>query len=326
MSKYCVGIDLGGTFIKSGLLDENRRPTVTLEIPTPIRDGREAVVAALVASARAAMEAGGVSTKDVVGVGIGSPGPISISKGLIITLPNIPGMSNVPLRDLLSAELGLPAVLENDANAAALGEYLCGAGGRKGDIVLLTLGTGVGSGIIVDGRILHGSHEIGAEMGHLIVQPGGELCNCGQHGCLERYSSATYLAEYGVRLLESSSRPSSLRDLKAKKKAVDSKAILAAAQAGDELAREVWDRAIYYLAVGCVSICRIFDPERILLGGGMARAGDALLNPVREQFKKLHWHLTPIVTEIHLASLGSDAGVIGAAGAAWAAMTDWKSD
>jgi glucokinase len=278
------------------------------------------VVAALIAAARAAMNAAGVSAADVVGVGIGSPGPISISKGLIIALPNIPGMKNVPLRNLVSEALHLPAVLENDANAAALGEYLCGAGGRKGDMVLLTLGTGVGSGIIVEGKVLHGSHEIGAELGHMVVHPGGEQCNCGQQGCLERYSSATYLAEYAVRLLETSSRPSSLRDLKAKKRPVDSKAILEAAQAGDALAREVWERAIYYLAVGCVSICRIFDPERILLGGGMVRAGDALLEPVRQQFRKLHWHLTPILTEIHLASLGSDAGVIGAAGAAWAAL------
>jgi glucokinase len=245
---------------------------------------------------------------------------VDLEAGKVFNPPNLPGWSEVSLVRHIESALGLPAVLENDANAAALGEYLCGAGGRKGDIVLLTLGTGVGSGIIVDGRILHGSHEIGAEMGHLIVHPGGEQCNCGQLGCLERYSSATYLAEYAARLLADTNRPSSLRDLLAKKKAVDSKAIQAAAQAGDELAREVWERAIYYLAVGCVSICRIFDPERILLGGGMARAGDALLNPVREQFKKLHWHLTPILTEIHLASLGSDAGAIGAAGAAWEAL------
>jgi glucokinase len=320
MAKYCVGIDLGGTNIKAGLLDEHRRPTPTVESPTPMQDGREAVVRAIFAAARAAMAQSGVAAGDVVGAGIGSPGPISISQGMIITLPNIPGMSNVPLRDMVSRELHLPAFLENDANAAALGEYLCGAGGQKGDMVLLTLGTGVGSGIIVEGRILHGSHEIGAEMGHLIVEPGGEQCNCGQRGCLERYSSATYLAEYARKLLEDPSRPSSLRGLMRSGKLVDAKAIQEADRAGDALAHEVWQRALYYLAIGCVNIARLFDPERILLGGGMARAGDALLLPVRENFRQMHWHLTPILTEIHLASLGPDAGVIGAAGAAWAAM------
>jgi glucokinase len=319
MARYCVGIDLGGTFIKSGVLDENRRPGRTLQFPTPLKEGRDAVVAAVIRAARAAIEASGAPAR-AVGVGIGSPGPISISRGLIITLPNIPGMANVPLRDLVSAAIGLPAVLENDANAAALGEFLCGAGGGTGDLVLLTLGTGVGSGIIVDGKVLHGWHEIGGELGHVIVKPDGEPCNCGQKGCLERYSSATYLAEYAVRLLKESPRASSLRQVLAGGGAVDSKAVLEAAEAGDSLAGEVWDRAAYYLAVGCVNVCRIFDPDRILLGGGMAKAGEAILRPVREHFRRMHWTLTDVKTEIQLASLGPDAGVIGAAGAAWAAQ------
>jgi glucokinase len=176
----------------------------------------------------------------------------------------------------------------------------------------------VGSGIIVDGKVLHGWHEIGGELGHLIVQPHGEPCNCGQKGCLERYSSATYMAEYALRLLKESPRESSLREVQRKGGAVDAKAIQEAAAGGDALAGEVWDRAAYYLAIGCVNIARIFDPDRILLGGGMAKAGDALLRPVREHFRRMHWTLTDVKTEIQLASLGSDAGVIGAAGAAWA--------
>ena len=320
MSRYCIGIDLGGTFIKAGVLDEGRRPGATLELPTPVNEGPQAVVEGVIAAARGAMERNGLKAADVAGVGIGSPGPISISRGIIITLPNIRGMANLPLRDLVSGALHLPAVLENDANAAALGEYLCGAGGGKGDMVLLTLGTGVGSGIIVDGKILHGSHEIGGELGHLIVHPGGEPCNCGQKGCLERYSSATYMSEYAQRVLQETSRKSLLRDCLRPGRSLDAKAVQDARRAGDELATEVWDRAVYYLAVGCVSISRIFDPERILLGGGMARAGDELLAPVREKFLALHWHLTPVLTEIHLASLGNDAGTIGAAGAAWAAF------
>jgi glucokinase len=317
MARYCVGIDLGGTSIKAGILDENRSSGRAMHFPTPMSAGRDAVVSAVVDAARSVIRD---SDGQAAGIGIGSPGPIHMSRGVIVSLPNIPGMANVPLRDLVAEATGLPVVLENDANAAALGEYLCGAAGRRGDMVLLTLGTGVGSGIIVDGRVLHGWHEIGAELGHLIVQPDGEACNCGQKGCLERYSSATCMADYAMRLLRQTPRTSSLRAVLNSRGAIDSKEILEAALAGDELAKEVWDRSAYYLGVACVSICRVFDPDRILLGGGLASAGEAILQPVREHFRRMHWKLTDIETEIQIASLGIDAGFIGAAGAAWAAL------
>lgn len=320
MAKFCIGIDLGGTFIKVALLDEQRGPTPTREFQTPIQDGPDAVVGEIVASARRVVEEHKLSRSDLLGVGIGSPGPIDISRGVIITLPNIPGMDNVPLRDLVSKGLDLPAVLENDANAAAYGEFICGAGVGTANMVLLTLGTGVGSGIVVDGKILHGAHDMGGEWGHVVVQPGGEPCACGQAGCLERYSSATYLAQYATRLIREQGRHSSLSKLLDEGRTLDAKDILDAAKSGDELAAEVWDRAMHYLAIGCVNISRIFDPDRVVLGGGMARAGDDLLTPVRRCFRQLHWTLTPVRMEIHLASLGPDAGVIGAAGVAWSAL------
>ncbi|HUT62313.1 MAG TPA: ROK family protein [Phycisphaerae bacterium] len=322
MAKFCIGIDLGGTFIKVALLDEQRRPTPTREFETPIHEGPDAVVAAIVASARRMVKEHGLAKGDLLGVGIGSPGPIDISEGVIITLPNIPGMDNVPLRELVSKGLGLPAVLENDANAAAYGEFIRGAGVGTANMVLLTLGTGVGSGIVVDGKILHGAHDMGGEWGHVVVQPGGEPCACGQAGCLERYSSATYLAQYATRLIREEGRDSSLSKLLDQGKTLNAKDIVDAAKAGDELAAEVWDRATYHLAVACVNISRIFDPDCVVLGGGMARAGDELLVPVRRYFRQLHWALTPVRMEIHLASLGPDAGVIGAAGVAWSGLGD----
>jgi glucokinase len=317
MAKYCIGIDLGGTFIKFGSMDVDRRPGPKLQLPTPMSDGPDGVVNQMIDGARQLMKESGLSVKDVAGVGIGSPGPIDIPNGTVISLPNIPGMENVQLRDRVAGGLGLTGVRENDANAAAFGEYLCGAGKGRGDMVLLTLGTGVGSGIVVDGKVLHGAHGVGAEIGHIIVDPGGEQCNCGQKGCLERYSSATFLAHYATRLIEKEKRASSLVNVLRAGKSIDSKAVLEAAQAGDALAKEVWDRATYYLAIGCIDICRIFDPETILLGGGLIKAGDALLTPVREHFSRLHWKVTGILTEIKLASLGNDAGVLGAAGVAW---------
>ncbi len=319
MKKWCMGIDLGGTFIKFGLLDSGRRPSGLFQLPTPNDRGADGVVGQIVAGAKQMMSQHGLSRSDVVGVGIGSPGPLKISEGVIIGMPNIPGMDNVPLRDRVSQALSLPGVLENDANAAAYGEYLCGAGQGTRQLVMITLGTGVGSGVILNGEILHGAHEIGAEIGHMIVEPDGEPCGCGQRGCLEQYASATSMAGYACRLI-SQGHSSILQEAMERKGEIDAKDIHDARKAGDPLAAEVWDRAARYLAIGCVSICRIFDPDEIVLTGGLTRAGDDLLQPVGEYFRKLHWKLTDPMTQVVASKLGGDAGVIGAAGVAWRAF------
>lgn len=322
MTKYCIGIDLGGSFIKFGLLDEHNRPGKPIDLPTP-QDGAQSVADQMVAGARKLMETRAVSRADVVGVGIGSPGPLSMSQGVILETPNIPGMHNVPIRDLIAKGLGLPSVLENDANAAGYGEYVVLAGSGVKNMVFLTLGTGVGGGIVVDGKVLHGHNEVGAELGHMIVQPGGEQCNCGQTGCLERYSSATFMSLRAERMVNEG-RPSSLKDVLASKGKLNSKDINQARQAGDALAAQVWDEAAMYLGLACVNIARILDPELIILGGGMANAGDDILNPVRDHFSRMTWKIAPLMTKITLAQLGNDAGFIGAAGVAWSAYREGK--
>ncbi|MFP4216655.1 MAG: ROK family protein [Phycisphaerae bacterium] len=319
MATYCIGIDLGGTAIKVGLLDDNQTPTDTIELSTPT-EGADAVIDAMVRGARRAMSDAGVSPADVLGVGIGSPGPLSITEGTIHALPNIPGMDGCRLRDRVAAGIELPAVLENDANAAAYGEYLVGAGQASANMVMLTLGTGVGSGIIIDGRIVHGSHEIGGELGHMIVDPGGQRCGCGQAGCLEQYASATYIARYAEETLGRTQRGSSLAEVFAANGELTTKDINEHRKAGDDFAAEVWDRGLYYLAVGCVSICRVFDPDQIVLAGGLVNAGEDLMFPLREHFAREHWTLTEPRTELSIATLGSDAGMIGAAGVAWSAF------
>lgn len=330
MGKFCIGIDLGGTFIKCVAMDADNKAGQLVQLPTPRKGGGEAVTAKMVASAEQLMETQGLSRDDCTGVGIGAPGPLSRSQGIVFAMPNIDGMINVPMRDMVSDGLSLPATLENDANAATYGEFLCGAGQGTQDMVLLTLGAGVGSGIIIDGKVLHGRHEIGGEIGHMIVDPGGEQCTCGQRGCLERYCSAVNLADYAVRLIRDEGRESSLKATMAEKakemkqkakeekaRLIDAKDIQEAAAAGDELAVEVWARGAYYLAVGLVSICRIFDPDKIILAGGMTKAGDRLMDPVREQFGRLHWSLTEPKTELGITALGYKAGAVGAAGIAW---------
>jgi len=318
MTKCCIGIDLGGTFIKFGLVDADMNAGETSQVPTP--SGADNVVAQMVAGAKQLLASHDLSRDDVLAVGIGSPGPISISDGIILSLPNIPGMDNLPLRDRVSEGLGIPAVLENDANAAAYGEYVGGAGKGARNIVMLTLGTGVGSGIVVDGKLVHGEHELGGELGHMIVQPGGELCNCGQRGCLERYASATYMGNIARRLIEQEGRPSSLQGALDRGETIDAKAINEARRAGDAVAADAWDKAMFCLAIGCVNISRIFDPEKIILGGGMAKAGDDLLAPLHKHYYDLHWTATEPMSQIVLASLGNDAGSIGAAGVAWQAF------
>jgi glucokinase len=315
VAKTCIGVDLGGTYVKFVAVGEDRRPGETLQLPTPAGGG-QAVAAGIADGARRLLDARGIDAGDVVGVGIGAPGPLRISEGIVVAMPNIPGMEDFPLARRVGESLGLPVILENDANAAAFGEYLCGAG-SGGDMVMLTLGTGVGSGIILGGRLLHGSHEMGAELGHMVVVAGGELCGCGQRGCLERYCSATYIARAARRRIEEAGRRSALADVLRRKGTIDAKDINEARRAGDELAAEVWDEGTYYLAVGCVNICRIFDPDDIVLSGGMTRAGDDLMAPLLAHFRRLHWTLTPPRTRIAIAHLGNDAGAIGAAGVAW---------
>jgi len=316
MVAHCIGIDLGGTFIKVGLMNANRALSKPLQVPTPVSQGSDGVIDGMIAAAREVLATAGVSVSDVGAVGIGAPGPLDLKRGMVIAMPNVPGMDNAPIRDRLSEALGVPAVLDNDANAAAYGEYLCGAGRDVHSMVLLTIGTGIGSGIVLNGRVMHGAYGIGAEFGHMIVEAGGVACGCGQRGCLERYCSATHMAGWAARQIQEGVS-SALADALAANGELTAKDINEARRAGDALAVSAWDRAMTYLAVGCVNVCRIFDPEMIVLAGGMTRAGDDLLTPLRERFGELYWSLTTPHVDLALSTLGADAGVVGAAGLAW---------
>jgi glucokinase len=258
-----------------------------------------------------------VRSEEVAGVGIGSPGPLSRKTGRIQAMPNVPGMENFPLRDRVAEELNFPATLENDANAAAYGEFLAGAGRGCRDMVMLTLGTGVGSGIVHDGEIIHGVHEMGGELGHMIVRPGGRQCGCGQRGCLEQYASARNLAWYGEQRIRAESPDSVLRGCLDRRGNIEARDVHEAYLAGDAFAREIWLELCEHLAYGCINICRTFDPDRIVLAGGLTQAGDDLLQPTLEAFREQHWKISEVCTEITVANLGNDAGPIGAAGVAW---------
>ncbi len=312
MGGYTIGIDLGGTNIKGGVCDADFRLVVQDEIETQADRGPEHVIARMAALVTTLIQKAGLTHGDIRGVGVGAPGPMSHAAGMIYHAPNLPGFVNVPLRDRMAELTRLPVTLENDANAAAFGEFAAGAGRDVRDMVMLTLGTGIGGGVVLGGQLWRGAFDNAGELGHSIVVPAGRPCPCGQKGCLERYSSAQAVAERAREAVQAGA-PSSLRAKALAGADFDARDVLAAQAAGDALAERIWDEACYYLALAAVNIQHAFNPELIVFAGGLIRAGQALLGRVRTHFEALSWTIAPDRPRLALATLGTDAGTIGAA-------------
>jgi len=309
---HYLGLDLGGTNIKAGVVDELARIVSKGSVPAEAAEGPERVVYNMVRVGREAVEKAALTMAEITAIGIGSPGPLSVERGVIHNSPNLPGFVNFPLRDRVAASLDAKAVLHNDANAAAFGEYWSGAGREMQHMVMFTLGTGIGGGVVSDGVLLRGCGDNAGELGHIIVHPEGRQCGCGQNGCLEAYASATHTVRRAEEAIAegTSSTLSSLDSISAKRVAEH-------AQKGDALAIAVLDGAAEALALACVSLRHVVEPQLVVLGGGMAAAGELILAPTRKHYQRHMWKLQdshPL--RIKLASLGSDAGFIGAAGLA----------
>jgi glucokinase len=312
---FYLGIDLGGTNIKSGVVDDLGRPLSFVHIETEAERGPEVGIDRLAEVGRRAVEASGLTWDDISGVGLGSPGTMDIPGGLLLDPPNLPGWVNWPIRQKLAERLNKPTVLQNDANAAAYGEYWVGAGRDMESVVLFTLGTGIGCGIIDNGRIIEGRHSHGAECGHMIIQmENGRLCSCGQYGHLEAYASATSVVKRATEALER--EPSDLLRQAQAEDRLTSQAISVAASAGDPLARRLMQETAYYLAVGAVSLMHTVDPDVILFGGGMIAAGPTFLEAIRSGVRRMAFPVPAAKTRIEYAQLGGEAGFIGAAGCA----------
>ena len=316
--RYCLGIDLGATSVKAGVVSADKadkKLLSTVAVPTAQRK-RQDVLDAIVASARQAVEQAHLILPDIAAVCVASPGPIDLDAQVICDSPNIENWRNVPLGKILSDALGRPTVLENDANAAALGEFHLGAGRSATVMALFTLGSGIGGGIVIDGTVLHGAHGFGAELGHIIIVPEGRLCGCGQRGCAEAYASANSTIARATEALEAG-RDSSLAQVLRQNTQLTAKDVADHARQGDPLAAEILDGSAYYLALLALNVRAVVDPQMVVLGGGMSHAGDILLNAVRKHFNELNWHLQGADRcRIELAVLGNDAGMIGAAIAA----------
>ena len=304
--RYGFGVDLGGTTVKIAYFDENGTMLAKWEIPTVTEHNGKQILPDIAASIRQFIEQKMIDSADIIGVGIGVPGPVN-GKGVVNKCINL-GWGVFNIAEELSALVGFPVKAGNDANVAALGEYWKGGGKGCENMVFVTLGTGVGGGIVVEGRLLHGTHGSGAEIGHVVLNRNEEEpCNCGKRGCVEQYCSATGIVRLAKRALAASQEDSPLRRCGLS----TAKDIFDWGKEGDPLAMQILDQ--YYDCMGefLGDVCSIVDPEAVVLGGGVSKAGQMLLDGIRPYFDKYVFHAAS-GARFALASLGNDAGAYGA--------------
>lgn len=312
--KWLVGVDLGGTTTKIAFINFYGEIVHKWEIPTDTSENGKNIIVDIAKSIDHHLDELGETKAKLKGVGMGAPGPVDMDNGIIYEAVNLGWEKNTPLKDLLEVETGLPCVIDNDANCAALGEMWKGAGNGAKDIVAVTLGTGVGGGVITNGDIVHGSKGAAGEIGHITVMPeGGFQCNCGKTGCLETVASATGVVRLALQALEESGEESVLRSGLQTEGVLSAKEIFDAAREGDTLAVSIVDKLAFYLGLAIANLGNALNPDRIVLGGGVSKAGEVLLTPVDKYFHSFAFPTVATSTAISIAKLGNDAGVIGGA-------------
>jgi len=312
MDKVFIGIDIGGTNIKLGCFDNSVNLITKTSISTNADMGPESVVNRITETAANLLADSALRLDDVTAVGIGTPGPANYREGIIIRATNMPKFKNTPLRDMVSQRFSRPTVLENDANVACWGEFVLGAGRDVNDMVFFTLGTGIGGGIVSNGKLIQGSGGNGAELGHIIIYPAGRLCACGQKGCAEAYASASSTAARATEAVRKDNE-STLQKALEEKGEITCKDVYDHAADGDKLAKRITDETAEALALLCINMLHVTEPARIVFSGGMIAAGDILLDAIKKSFNELIWKLKSESVEICFATLGEDAGIIGAA-------------
>ncbi|MDI6784209.1 MAG: ROK family protein [bacterium] len=321
--KYLVGVDLGGTTIITVVTDIHGKVIASVKCLSEVKQGVTAVINRIVDTIYATVAKAKIKMDDIVTIGLGAPGPLSTKTGVVFDAPNLNGWVNVPLRDLVrkALHINIPIFLDNDANAAAYGEFWVGAGKKVSNFIMLTLGTGIGGGIIIDKKLYRGPDDTAGELGHMTVFPNGPVCNCGNRGCLEAIASATGMVNRAVDALRLGSK-SLIRDLAGNDlNKVTAKMIYEAVLQGDQLAKGIMEETGRYIGIAAASLVNIFNPEMIVFSGGMVNAGNYLLNPIREEVKKRAFPQPAKRVKIKRASLGENAGAIGAAGIAYSELT-----
>ena len=310
---YRIGVDLGGTNIATGVIDENYKIIGRGKVKTRAPRPAEAIFDSIKEAVDMAVVNAGISYDEITSVGVGTPGSVNKDTGAIEFSNNLK-FHNVPAKAMLEERLKKPVYLENDANAAALGEAVAGSGHGVKNFVAVTLGTGVGSGIIIDGKIYRGSNFCGGEMGHMVINVDGIPCNCGRKGCWEKYASATALVSQAVEAMQGDKASLLWQTCDGDLNKVDGKSIFDAVDLGDETAKAVVDRYLYYVSVGIANVVNALQPETVCVGGGISGQGEKILQPIRDMVKAERYSVyAENQANIVPALLGNDAGIIGAA-------------
>lgn len=307
-----IGVDLGGTNIVVGLVNDAGTLLQTVSSPTGRERGFYAVVGDIVSLTQKLLKTDHVTSDPVKGIGIGIPGVADPETGVVISCVNL-FWENVPLREALESALSLPVFIDNDATLAGLAEYEVGVMKEAKSGVFLTLGTGVGGGIIMDHQVISGKHGIGSEVGHMVVGESDTQCNCGRKGCLETFASSTAIIAYTKKHLPDYPESILHERIQGDLSKIDGRLIFDAAKGGDAFALKSVHRFAHYLAIGIMNIVAVIDPEMFVLGGGIAGAGDFLLDIVREELEKEKYFKAVPVGKLCLATLKNDAGVLGGA-------------
>lgn len=310
MQKIICGVDLGGTKIKTGLVDEKGKIISSIKIPTLAQEGPDAVIKRIVRSITDVSNMANIAISNISGIGIGVPGQLDVPKGLIVNMPNLPGWNNIPLAERISKELKLPVKIDNDANAAALGEYLFGVGNGIDIFMYITISTGIGGGLIINGEIYHGANSNALEIGHMTIDFNGPKCNCGNYGCFESMASGTALARYANDLL-TSEKNTLLKDI-TNTDEIKAEHVFKAAQLGDKLSKDLIDKESFYLGIGISNLITLFNPRRIAIGGGMSNDLDVMYDKIVETINTRALKANASICDIVKAKLGDNTGLLGA--------------
>lgn len=308
-----LSIDLGGTNIKSAMVLPNGEISYFKSYPTQADSGPGEVVKGMVSAIKDTLAKSNLRINELSGIAIASAGILDVKNGVVTSSPSLPGWRNIPLKDIMAEKLGVTIHLINDASAAALGEHRFGAGRGTNNLVYLTVSTGIGGGILIDGRLYAGTDGCAGEIGHMIIEAEGPQCNCGNFGCLEVLASGTAIAKEAKRRIGQGETSYITEFVKGGLKTITAETVARAAKQGDSLACEIVNKAAYYLGVGLVNMVNIFNPEVIIIGGGVSKMGDILLGPARKVVKQRAFRLPARTARIVRSRLGDKAGTIGAA-------------
>lgn len=311
--KKIMGIDLGGTTVKFAILTKDGEIQQKWSIQTNILDEGAHIVPDIVESINRHLHLYNMSAEDFLGIGMGTPGSVDRNKGTVVGAYNLNWKTTQPVKEQIEKGTGITFTLDNDANVAALGERWQGAGDNASDVVFITLGTGVGGGIVMENELLHGAAGCAGEIGHITVDPNGFECTCGKKGCLETVASATGIVRVARQLSEEYAGPSTLKQRLDDGEELTSKDIFELAEAEDPFALMVVDHICFYLGLACGNIGNLLNPSALILGGGVSAAGELLRSKVSNYFKQFTFPQITESTQIKLAQLGNDAGIIGAA-------------